>query len=107
MTGGGVRNVAVLGAGSWGTALAMQLLRGETPALLWGRNPEHVEAMQVARCNQRFLPDSRFPDGLSLEPSLEKAVRSAEEVLIAVPSHAFAEIVRQNLSLLNFIDSRK
>ena len=95
MTDGGVRNVAVLGAGSWGTALAMQLLRGDTPALLWGRNPEHVRAMEAARCNQRFLPDSHFPDGLILEPSLENAVRSADEVLIAVPSDAFAEIVRQ------------
>jgi glycerol-3-phosphate dehydrogenase (NAD(P)+) len=95
VTGGGVRNVAVLGAGSWGTALAIQLLRGETQALLWGRSPDHVKAMEVARCNQRFLPDCRFPDGLALEPSLENAVRSAEEILIAVPSHAFVELVRQ------------
>ena len=91
----GACSVAVLGAGSWGTALAMQLIRSGTRALLWGRNPEHMDAMKVAGCNQRFLPDIRFPDGLKLEPVLEKAVRSTDEVLIAVPSHAFVEVVCQ------------
>lgn len=86
---------AVLGAGSWGTALAMQLLRSDTPAALWGRNPEHVHAMRQARCNQRFLPDVPFPEGLQLQHSLEDVVRAAHEVLIAVPSHAFVGIVRQ------------
>ncbi len=90
---GDVCSVAVLGAGSWGTALAMQLVRGGTRALLWGRNPEHINAMKVAGCNQRFLPDLRFPDGLELEPVLENAVRSADEALIVVPSHAFVEII--------------
>jgi glycerol-3-phosphate dehydrogenase (NAD(P)+) len=88
-----VCSVAVLGAGSWGTALAMQLVRGGARTLLWGRSLQHMEAMKAAGCNQRFLPDIRFPDGLELEPLLEKAVRSADEVLIVVPSHAFVEIV--------------
>ncbi|MEE8496684.1 MAG: NAD(P)H-dependent glycerol-3-phosphate dehydrogenase [Xanthomonadales bacterium] len=91
----GVCSVAVMGAGSWGTALAMQLVRTGIRALLWGRNPEHIDAMKVAGCNQRFLPDVRFPDGLELEPSLENAVRSTDEVLIVVPSHAFVEVVNQ------------
>ena len=91
----GVGSVAVLGAGSWGTALAMQLVRGGTRTLLWARNPEHVDAMKVAGCNQRFLPDIRFPDDLGLEPSLENAVRSTDEVLIVVPCHAFVEVVSQ------------
>lgn len=91
----GVSSVAVLGAGSWGTALAMQLVRGGIRASLWGRNPVHIDAMKVAGCNQRYLPDLRFPAGLELEPVLEKAVCSADEVLIAVPSHAFVEVVSQ------------
>jgi glycerol-3-phosphate dehydrogenase (NAD(P)+) len=105
--GGGVPDpqlssrVAVLGAGSWGTALAMQLLRSGSAAVLWGRNPEHVHAMQVAGCNQRFLPDVPFPEGLELQPSLEDAIRSADEILIAVPSHAFVDIVRQIKPWLN------
>lgn len=87
--------IAVLGAGSWGTALAMQLLRSDTAAVLWGRNPKHINAMQKAGCNQRFLPDVRFPSGLLLEPSLQSAVQSADEVMLAVPSHAFTGIVQQ------------
>ena len=94
-TDGIVTRVAVLGAGSWGSALAMQLLRSSTATVLWGRNPEHVAAMQVAGCNQRFLPDVPFPPGLEFEPSLERAVRSADEVLVVVPSHAFVKIVQE------------
>jgi len=73
----------------------MQLLRSDTAAILWGRNPEHISAMQVAGCNQQFLPDVPFPPGLELEPSLESAVRCADEVLVVVPSHAFVGIVQQ------------
>jgi len=87
--------VAVLGAGSWGTALAMQLLRSGSGALLWARSPEHVAAMQASGRNQRFLPDIPFPPGLKLEPSLQQAVQSADEVLIVVPSHAFVGIIEQ------------
>lgn len=87
--------VAVLGAGSWGSALAMQLLRSGSGAVLWGRNSEHVNAMKAAGRNQRFLPDVPFPPGLELQASLEQAVRSADEVLVAVPSGAFVDIVRQ------------
>ena len=80
---GGDRSIAVLGAGSWGTALAMQLVRGGTRTVLWGRTPGHLAAMKVAGCNQRYLPDMRFPEGLELEPLLETAVRSTDGVLIA------------------------
>jgi glycerol-3-phosphate dehydrogenase (NAD(P)+) len=90
---GDTPGVAVIGAGSWGTALAMQLVRSGTPAVLWARNPEHVRAMQQAGRNQRFLPDIPFPGGLRLQASLEDAVCATGEVLIAVPSHAFAGIV--------------
>jgi glycerol-3-phosphate dehydrogenase (NAD(P)+) len=88
-------SVAVLGAGSWGTALAMQLLRSGTRTVLWGRSTQHLEEMKAAGCNRRFLPDIRFPQGMELEPVLENAVRSSDEVLIVVPSHAFVEMVSQ------------
>lgn len=86
---------AVLGAGSWGTALAIQLLRSGVAATLWGRNPEHVIDMREARINQRFLPGIPLPDGLQMQSSLEHTVRAAEEVMIVVPSHAFVGVVRQ------------
>jgi glycerol-3-phosphate dehydrogenase (NAD(P)+) len=86
---------AVLGAGSWGTALAMQLMRSGSPVILWDWDREHIEAIGEARCNKRFLPDYPLPDGLAVEPDLEAAVRNAQEILIVVPSHAFAGVLKQ------------
>jgi glycerol-3-phosphate dehydrogenase (NAD(P)+) len=86
---------AVLGAGSWGTALAMQLTRSGNPVVLWDWDREHIEAIGEHRCNRQFLPDHPLPDSLAVEPDLESAVRRADEILIVVPSHAFAGILQQ------------
>ncbi len=86
---------AILGAGSWGTALAMQLARSGTPVVLWDWDREHIEAIGEHRCNRKFLPDHPLPDSLAVEPDLESAVRSADEILIVVPSHAFAGVLKQ------------
>ena len=86
---------AVLGAGSWGTALSMQLMRSGSRAVLWDWNREHIEAIGKARCNEQFLPGYPLPDGLVVEPDLERAVRMADEILIVVPSHAFVGILEQ------------
>jgi glycerol-3-phosphate dehydrogenase (NAD(P)+) len=80
---------AVLGAGSWGTALSMQLLRSGSRAVLWDWDRRHIEAIRAARRNEKFLPEHHLPDELVIEPDLEKAVRMAAEILIVVPSHAF------------------
>lgn len=93
--GGAGTRVAVLGAGSWGTALAMQLVRAGTVPLLWDWDARHLEAMRVARRNEQFLPDYPLPQSLILEPDLERAVRAAEEVIVVVPSHAFVGVIRQ------------
>lgn len=85
--------MAVLGAGSWGTALAMQIARCGHRAILWGRDPEQVSAMRASRMNARFLPDIGFPDGVEPESSFETAVRGSDAVLVAVPSQAFASLV--------------
>lgn len=86
---------AVLGAGSWGTALAMQLVRAGSRAVLWDWDREHIEAIAQARCNEKFLPDYPLPDELEIEPDQEAAVRAADEILIVVPSHAFAGVLNQ------------
>ena len=85
--------IAVLGAGSWGTALAMQLARAGREPVLWGRDPAAVEAMQSRRVNERYHPGIALPDSLRLEADLESAVRGADHVLLACPSHAFAELL--------------
>jgi len=93
-------DIAVLGAGSWGTALAIQSARAGRPARLWGRDSAHIEAMAQERTNQRYLPDVGFPDSLQLIPQLEAAIDGVLDVLIAVPSHAFRSLLTQLKPLL-------
>ena len=86
--------VAVLGAGSWGTALAIQLARSGHPTRLWGRDTAALAAMAARRTNERYLPVP-FPDSLLVEPDLGAALRGAGDALIAVPSHAFRGLLQQ------------
>jgi glycerol-3-phosphate dehydrogenase (NAD(P)+) len=90
---GTVPVVAVLGAGSWGTALSMQLARAGARPVLWDIDTEHLEAMRRAGCNERFLPGHPLPSEVSVERDLEAAVRTADEILIVVPSHGFVDII--------------
>ena len=85
--------IAVLGAGSWGTALAALLARNGIPTTLWARTAQAVVDMATARRNLRYLPELEFPDALQLSGALEPTVRDAGTVLIVVPSHAFGEIL--------------
>jgi glycerol-3-phosphate dehydrogenase (NAD(P)+) len=85
--------VAVLGAGSWGTALAIQFARSGRPTRLWGRDHARLAAMARDRRNDRYLAVGSFPQSLSLEPELAEALRGARDVLIAVPSHAFRTLL--------------
>jgi len=79
----------ILGAGSWGTAIAIHLSRLHSQVTLWDRNTAHIAAMKKSRENQRYLADIIFPDSLMLTESFIKA----EYMIIAVPSHAFREIL--------------
>jgi glycerol-3-phosphate dehydrogenase (NAD(P)+) len=87
--------IAVLGAGSWGTALAIQLARNGTTTLLWGRDSEAMAQMSVERCNFRYLPGSPFPKLLTLAADLTATLKLSDHVLLAVPSHAFRDTLRQ------------
>lgn len=82
--------IAVLGAGSWGTALAIRLARNGNPTTLWGHDPAKVAPLVRDRVNRRYLPDAPFPDGLQATADLAAAVATARDVLVVVPSHAFA-----------------
>lgn len=85
--------IAVLGAGSWGTAIAIHIAKSNHRVMLWGRNPEHVAEMRVNRCNNRYLPSTPFPDNLEVTESIDDCVASATQTIIAVPSHAFSEVL--------------
>lgn len=86
--------IAVLGAGSWGTALAIQLARAGSPTILWGRDARQLEALAHDRCNRRYLPDAAFPTALTIEPDLQRAVAGSGDLLLAVPSHAFRNTLK-------------
>jgi glycerol-3-phosphate dehydrogenase (NAD(P)+) len=88
-------SIAVLGAGSWGTALAIQFARGGRPVRLWGRDRERLAAMAAGRRNERYLASAQFPDSLQVEPDLAHALAGARDVLIVVPSHAFRALLTQ------------
>jgi glycerol-3-phosphate dehydrogenase (NAD(P)+) len=93
--------LAVLGAGSWGTALATMAARNGVPTRLWGRDAAALADMAASHRNQRYLPDLQLPPGLVFEPDLAKAVRGATTLLIVVPSHAFAEMLDEIAPLLD------
>lgn len=92
--------MAVLGAGSWGTALAIQLSRGGHAVRLWGRDPQHLLQLQRERSNRRYLPGAVFPDSLTVCSELDAALKDARDVLIVVPSHGFRRMLEQTRPLL-------
>jgi glycerol-3-phosphate dehydrogenase (NAD(P)+) len=92
--------IAVLGAGSWGSALAIQFARAGRPTLLWGRDATHLASLAAERRNARYLPDAPFPDGLVVEPDFDRAVADALDILISVPSHAFRQTLARLQPLL-------
>ena len=88
-------SMSVLGAGSYGTALAITLARNGHNVVLWGHNPHHQAQLQADRCNAAFLPDVPFPDSLSLETDLATAIAASRDLLVVVPSHVFGDVLQQ------------
>ena len=87
--------LAVLGAGSWGTALALQLAREQHTIALWGHEPAHIAILNQERENRRFLPGIAFPANLFPTADLAAAVQDADMVLVVIPSHGFAGLLAQ------------
>lgn len=83
--------ISVLGAGSWGTALAIQAARNGNQTLLWGHLPEHIVSLAKDRQNKRYLADLTFPDTLEVTDDIKQAAQFSDILLISVPSHVFQE----------------
>jgi glycerol-3-phosphate dehydrogenase (NAD(P)+) len=92
--------LAVLGSGSWGTALAIHFARTGKPTRLWGRDAAHQLAMREAGRNERYLPDASFPPRLTITTDLAETLAGVTDVLIAVPSHGFRGFVTEIRPLL-------
>ncbi len=84
----------VLGAGSWGTALAAHLAKSGASTMLWARTPERAAALQAARTNADYLPGFQFPEGLEVGGDLVAALRGRDLVLLAAPAQATGALAR-------------
>ena len=89
-----MQNVGVLGAGSWGTALAVHLARVGHDVRLWARDRSLVQDMRERRANAVYLADVTLPERLSVTDSLESCVTDAELVVSAMPSHGCRVVMR-------------
>ncbi|MDX3773215.1 NAD(P)H-dependent glycerol-3-phosphate dehydrogenase [Chromatiaceae bacterium AAb-1] len=87
--------ITVLGAGSYGTALAICLARNGNVITLWGRSEDDMTQMAQQRVNSRYLPEIRLPDTLQVTADLAAAVSACRDILLVVPSHAFADTLHQ------------
>ena len=95
-----MRPIVVLGAGSWGTALAIQFARGGGPTVLWGRAEDEPERLARERENVRYLPGAAFPPSLAIEPDLETALGQGDDVVLVVPSGVLRAVLTQIKPLL-------
>ncbi len=92
--------ITVLGAGSWGTALAIQFARSGKATRLWGRDQDQVAQMIRERANRRYLPKGDFPDSLSVGADLAAQLAGALDVLVVVPSDSFRAMLSRIQPLL-------
>jgi glycerol-3-phosphate dehydrogenase (NAD(P)+) len=81
--------IAVLGAGSWGTALAILAAKNGCQTLLWGHNPTHMASLGQDRQNKHYLPGVMFPENLKVTSDLAEVAGFSRLFLVSVPSHAF------------------
>lgn len=89
------KKIAILGAGSWGTALAILAARNGCQTLLWGHNPDHIAALARDCQNQRYLFGLPFPENLAVTANLAKAAGFSNLLLVSVPSHAFKDTLTE------------
>ena len=92
--------IAVLGAGGWGTALAVHLVRTGHDAWLWGRDAGLIAELRGRRANAVYLPDVTFPARLNVTADLPEALRGSDVVVFAVPSHGMRDVLRRAAPLV-------
>ncbi len=95
------RPIAVIGAGSWGTALALQFARGGREVRLWGRDAKQIATIRTDGVNKRYLPDARFPANLRVTADLDACLDGVRDIVIAVPSHGLRETLTRIQPLLD------
>ncbi len=94
------KKIAILGAGSWGTAIALLAARNGCQTMLWSHNANHVSTLSLDRENKRYLPENQFPSNLYITNDLKDIAAFSNMILVCVPSHAFKNTL---LALHTFI----
>jgi glycerol-3-phosphate dehydrogenase (NAD(P)+) len=89
------KRCTVLGAGSWGTALAVQLARQGHDTVIWDRNPDRCDILNTTHVNPRYLTSITLPESLRAESDLATAIDGAELLVTGVPSHALRTVMVQ------------
>src|SRR5437667_5081102 len=96
-----VTPIAIIGAGGWGTALAITMARAERDVRLWAYEPYLVETMIATRENPIYLPSVRVPESVRVSNSMQDVLAGARIVIMAVPSHVYRQVFSQLLPLVN------
>ena len=100
-----IQSIAVYGAGSWGTALALQLARNGLDVLLWDISPEHVDNINRQHENAHYLPGIPFPDNLRCSSDLQAVAAFSDYHLVVVPIHVFRGMLKNLAPLLTEKDA--
>jgi len=88
-------NITIIGAGAWGTSLALLLDQNRHAVRIWGHDPVHLAEIARERTHERALPNILLPVSLEFEPDLDRALAGAEVVVMAVPSRNLREVARR------------
>lgn len=100
MTNTNSNTISVLGAGAWGTTLAILLARNHHRVCLWGHDAHHMHVLAQHRVNTEYLPDIPFPQTLDVVTDLRDAVSAASVLLVAVPSAGFRGLLEQLVAMM-------
>jgi glycerol-3-phosphate dehydrogenase (NAD(P)+) len=87
-------NVAVLGAGAWGTALAKVLADKQNPTVIWSHRREVADTINEEHVNVRYLPGAMLPPGLRATTDIAEALHGAQLVVVVIPSHGLRHVIR-------------
>lgn len=94
------KKIAVIGAGSWGTALAILLSNKNYAVDLWGHSHDHIQSLLDDRENKKYIPNIKFPSKLNPVSRLDLALAEADVVVMVVPSHSYRKIFEKSVPFL-------
>lgn len=94
------QKIAVLGPGSWGTALAQVLAENGHQVNLWGDNPAQIDEINTYHTNRHYLPDLKIPEEIKGQKDLKTAVKDVDAILLVVPTKAIRSVVKQLAGIL-------